>query len=244
MKKINGKNINKNETLKSFFTQLGNIWAKFFPKKTGITIQHMKHIKFDTLKLFGSKKKNLDEVNKEASNILKQHFNDINGLFKFIELRGTKVIRCKNADIVALLFGEVEGFITPISGLRGKLFLLCLKIIGAWHDPIYDKTPAMFVFGKNAPPMGYMVHQIHHWISFNKGLPGYSEDTMNNFKRIFDPSFGYDDVQKMSKEEVLELREAIGRDKDALEFVKQMAQELLNPNEIIKDLHNGESRNI
>ena len=244
MKKTDEKIVNKNTLLKSLFAVLGNIWTNFFPKKTGITLQHMKHIRFDTLKLLGSNKKNLDEVNKEAGNILKQHFNDINGLFKFIEMRGTKVIRCKNADLVALLFGEAAGFITPISGLKGKMLLICLKFIGAWTDPIYEKTPSLFIFGDKEPPIGYMVHQIHHWISFNKGLPGYSEETMNNFKRIFDPSFSYDDVQKMSKEEILELREAIRRDKEALEFVKQMAQELLNPNEIIKDLHDGESRNI
>jgi len=244
MKNPQRKNTNNNSFFKSLLAKISELFMKLFPKKSGMTLQYIKNLKLDSLKLFGAKKKRLDEVNKEAGDILKQHFNDVNGLLKFIELRGTRVIRHKNVGIVLKFFGELEGFITPVSGIRGKLFLIGLKLVGAWNDPIYNKTPPMFIFGKNPPPMGYMVHQIHHWISFNRGLPGYSEETINNFKRIFDPNFGYDDIQNMTKEEMLDLREAISRDQEALEFVTKMAQELLAPQEVIKGLQEGKNKNI
>lgn len=186
----------------------------------------------------------MDQINKDASHLVKEHLNNVSGLLEFIERRGTKVIAHKRADTIIKLFGEIEGFIPPMKGIKAKLLILGFKIIGAWDGPIENTTPPLFVFGETEPPMGYMVHQIHHWLSFNKGLPGYTEETMNNFKKIFDPSFGVEDVQRMSKQEIIELREAIARDQEALDFVQKMAEEIFKPQDVVQGIKDGDKKNI
>lgn len=217
---------------------------KFRPKNAGAGSNRLKQLSFDSLKLLGGHQRKIDDINKDASSIVKEHLHNVTGLLEFIERRGTRVIRCKHADRLLIFLGEIEGFTPPLTGLKCKLLILGLKLIGGWNEPIPSQTPPMFIFGSKEPPMGYMVHQIHHWLSFNNGLPGYTEETMNNFKRIFDPTFGVEDVKKMSKEEIIALREAIARDQEALDFVQKMAQEIFKPQDILKGIKDGDKKNI
>jgi hypothetical protein len=242
----NNKNIkssNKNP-IQKFVRSFINFCRKFNPTSQTTEKGTLKQLSFDSLRLVGNKRKKIEEINKDAGNMIKNYMGNVNGLLEFIERRNTKVIRHRYADKIINIAGELEGFIPPVGGLKGKFIMLGLKIIGAWDQPIGDITPPLFVFSDKEPPMGYMVHQIHHWLSYNKGLPGYSEETMENFKRIFDPSFGVEDVKKMSKEEIIELREAIARDREALAFVEKMAQEIFKPQDILKGIKDGDNRNL
>lgn len=245
MKKRNNTKKSNQSPMKNIINVVITFCHMLVPKKTtNISSKRLQPLSFDSLKLVGSRKQEMDEVNKDASYLVKEHLNNISGLLEFIERRGTKVIAHKNADKVIKLFGEIEGFIPPIKGFKAKLLTIMFKAIGAWTGPITNETPPLFVFGEAEPPMGYMVHQIHHWLSFNKGLPGYTEETMNNFKKIFDPSFGVEDVQKMSKQEIIELREAIARDQEALDFVQKMAEEIFKPQDVLKGIKDGDKKNI
>lgn len=231
-------------TFKKFLNSFINFCRRFGPTRTGIEPSKIKQLSFDSLKLLGGRQKQIDQISQDAGEMIKQHLHNVTGLLEFIERRGTKVIRAKHADKVLAFFGEIEGFIPPIAGFKGKFIFWSLKFIGAWDGPVPDKPPALFIFGEKEPPMGYMVHQIHHWLSFNNGLPGYTEETMANFKRIFDPSFGVEDVKRMSKEEIIALREAIARDQEALDFVQKMAQEIFKPQDVMKGIKDGDKKNI
>lgn len=237
------KNTYKN-TFKKLLSSFISFCRRFGPARRGIDPQKVKQLSFDSLKLHGSRQKKIDQINQDASELIKHYLNNVSSLLEFIERRGTKVIQCKHADKLLNIFGEIEGFIPPLSGLKAKIILIGLKLLGGWDEPIISSTPAMFIFGGQEPPMGYMVHQIHHWLSYNNGLPGYSEETMSNFKRIFDPSFGVEDVKKMSREEIIALREAIARDQEALDFVQKMAQEIFKPQDVLKGIKEGDKKNI
>jgi hypothetical protein len=238
----------KNTSTKTPFQKLLNSFLdfcrKFGPGRQITEPSKLKQLSFDSLKLVGNKKKKMDEINQTASTMIKEYLHDVSGLLEFIERRNTRVIRKKHADKIVGLMGYMEGFIPPVSGIKARIMAFGLKIVGAWNEPITNETPAMFVFGDEEPPMGYMVHQIHHWLSYNKGLPGYSEETMENFKKIFDPAFGMEDVKRMSKDEIIALREAIARDREALAFVEKMAQEIFKPQDVLKGIKDGDRKNI
>lgn len=242
------ENKKKAESSKSPFKKFLNgfldFCRKFGPGKAGFDPRKVRQLSFDSLKLIGNKQKKLDEINKDAGDLIKGYLNDVNGLLEFVERRGTKVIRNNNALKVLGLFGEIEGFIPPMIGFRAKLITFALRITGAWEGPATNETPPMFVFGAEDPPMGYMVHQIHHWLSFYNELPGYTEETMNNFKKIFDPSFGIEDVKRMTKEEIIALREAIARDQEALDFVQKMAIEIFKPQDVMQGIKDGDKKDI
>lgn len=244
MSETNKNNNSSKSFLKKLFEGFINFCRKIGPAKVGIDPKRVKQLSFDSLRLIGNRQKKIEEINQDASLMIKEHINDVNGLLRVVELSGTKVIKHKNADKALQFLGEVEGFLPPITGLKGKLILLGLKMIGAWNEPFPKETPCMFVFGDKEPPMGYMIHQIHHWLSYNKGMPGYTEETMSNFKRIFEPSFGMEDVKRMSKEEIIALREAIARDQEALDFVQKMAMEIFKPQDVVKGIKDGDKKNI
>lgn len=231
-------------TFKKIFEGFISFCRNFGPAKIGIDPKRIKQLSFDSLRLIGNRQKKIEEINLDASIMIKDNLNDINGLFRVIEASGTIIIKHKNADKFLRIIGEGEGFLPPVSGLKCKLIIWGLKFIGAWNEPVPNETPSMFVFGENDPPMGYMIHQIHHWLSYNKGLPGYTENTMNNFKKIFEPSFGMEDIKRMSKEEIISLREAIARDQEALDFVQKMAQEIYKPQDVLKGIKDGDKKNI
>lgn len=238
-------NKKEKKTNKNIFQTLINGFLSLRKGSTPISKSPYKTpLGFDSIRLVGNKRKKIEEINNDAGSMIKQYLHDVSGLLDFIERRGTKVIRKTHADKVLILFGFLEGFIYPLKGYKAKLLTLSLKIIGAWDEPIASETKGMFIFGPEEPPIGYMVHQIHHWLSYHNGLPGYTEQTMQNFQRIFDPSFGVDDVKRMSREEIVALREAIARDKEALDFVQKMAEEIFKPQDIIKGIEEGEGRNL
>jgi hypothetical protein len=240
----NNTNKNSKSSSKKIWNAVIGFFRYFGPQKQGIDVAKMKSLTFDSLRLIGNKQKKIDDINEDAGNLIKQHLDNVSGLLEFIRNRGTRVIQHKHADKVLSLFGELEGFKPPTSGFKARILTLGLKIVGAWKEPIASQTPPLFIFGEKEPPMGYMVHQIHHWLSYNNQLPGYTEEAMNNFKRIFDPSFGVEDVRKMSKEEIIALREAIARDQEALDFVQKMAQEIFKPQDIMKGIKDGDRKNI
>lgn len=237
-------NSSSKSPLKKFLNGFIDFCRKFGPQRVGLDHRKTKSLSFDSLMLMGGKQKQLDEITENASHLVKDYLNDTRGLLEFIENRGTTVIAKKNADKVIRFFGEIEGFIPPMKGIKGRLMMLGFKFIGAWDESIPDESPPLFVFGTEEPPMGYLVHQLHHWLSYNNGLPGYTETTMNNFKKIFDPSFGMHDVQRMTKEEIVELREAIARDQEALKFVEKMAQEIFKPQDVLKGIKEGDKKNM
>lgn len=241
---VNNNNTNTNNSFKRLLRSFVNFCRKFGPARAVLDTQNSRQLSFDSLKLIGNKKKQIEDINEDAGTMIKDYLDDVEGLLEFIERRGTKVVRCPYADKILATLGLMEGFNPPLKGLKGKILICGLKLFGRWPELIPKETPPMFIFTDKEPPMGYMVHQIHHWLSYNQGFPGYTEDALENFKRIFDPSFGVEDVKKMSKEEIVALREAIARDQAAIDFVDKMAQEIFKPQDVLKGMKEGDKKNI
>lgn len=210
----------------------------------GIDKRNVRQLSFDSIRLANKHKVKIAEINEFASNTIKEHHNDVNGLLEFIENRGTKVIRHPKADWILKLLGKEEGFVPPMKSIKGKIMLTLLKIIGAWNGQTNITSPPLFIFGEKEPAIGTVIYQLYHWLSYNDGLPGYSDEAMRNFNKIFSPSFGMQDIQRMSREEIVQLREAIARDQAALSFVQKMAIEFFKPKDVIQGLKDGGKTNI
>lgn len=234
----------KKTPFEKFIEVILDFCRQFGIQGSGVDKRKVRQISFDSVKLVGKRQHKVAEINEFASKTIKEHHNDINGLLEFIENRGTKVIRHENACIILKLIGKEEGFIPPMKSIRGKIMLMLLKIVGAWEGETNITSPPFFIFGEKEPEIGNVVYQLYHWLSYNDGLPGYSDETMRNFNKIFSPSFGMQDIQRMSREEIVQLREAIARDQAALNFVQKMAIEFFNPKDVIKGLKDGDKTNI
>lgn len=201
---------------------------------------------FDSLKFIGNKKQQVDTIYEDISNAVKKNVHDVSGLLEFVENRGTTVVRGKHVDKVLYLFGKTVGFLPPMKGLKAKGILYFFKMMGIWKHPITEKTPPMFAFSEKDPAMGYMIHQLHHWLSYNNGLPGYSEEAQSKLSMVLDPTVDMEDLQaefeKMSSSEVKELREAIARDQEALMLIQKLAQEVFEPQSTFDAIKDQESK--
>ena len=82
----------------------------------------------------------------------------------------------------------------------------------------------MFVLGTGQINIYNMAHQFHKWYGYKTGLPGFDEAAQEKFKKIFDYEIDAN-VELLSYEEILSLKEAIHRDIEAIDFVIKLAKE-------------------
>lgn len=179
----------------------------------------------ETLQIKAKANLEAQKTEQMAKNIFKKYAKDPNKLLNFIEEKGTKVIRMGNADKVLGLINEAEGFITPIQGVKALFLTLAINLFSKEKMPIGFQTPAMFVLRNMNVNVYSMAHQFYHWLSYIKKLPGYEQETIDNFKNIWKLDNNPTEIQKLSIEEIIDLKNAIERDIQAIDFVRNLAKE-------------------
>ena len=218
----------------------------------------------DTLSINGKNKLIKEKINEEAHFILKQAINDPELLLKFIKSKGTVIIKARYMDKILSVFGETEGFITPMSGLKALLFTLVINavsltklntgnelqrqkfFISVFATPAsqWFKTPALFALKDEPINIYNLSHQFHLWLSYINKLPGFEEKTMCNFKEFWKVGETSKDISFLPVDEIMSLKDIISREMEALTFVKEMARELVGQKKSLKKLQQGESVNL
>lgn len=202
---------------------------KFYEKKYK---KHLANIKYSVtnsttkthtqagikLTLNSKTEQNKKKVNDEVKEIITKNLKTPNALLAYIEENGTKVFRVPYAKKLLILVGEQEGFITPTTGINAFVLNLILN-----HKFAF-KTEPVFVLGTGQINIYNMAHQFHKWYGYKTGLPGFDEAAQEKFKKIFDYEIDAN-VELLSYEEILSLKEAIHRDIEAIDFVIKLAKE-------------------
>ncbi len=177
-------------------------------------------------------------LNKEVKEIVKQNLQTPNELLNFIEQNGTKVYKIPYAKKLLTLVGEQEGFITPVTGINAIVLNIVLERKFAF------KTVPMFVLSTGQVNIYNMAHQFHKWYGYRMGLPGFDDEAQEKFKKIFDYELD-SNVELLSYEEILSLKEAIHRDIEAIDFVINLAKESEGAKKAFKNIKdNKDGTNI
>ena len=162
---------------------------------------------------YGDKKcANEDKIEK----ILKKYLKNPTELFNYIKGSGTIVVKSKLASSILPYLKEEEGFILPKSGLKA----LILNIV--FNKKISFKTKEMFIVSSFEVNEYAFIYQFYNWYCYKMKLSGYEDKTQEKFKSIFELS--ENDIKELSFEEILELKGAIKRDIEAIDFVKKFVQ--------------------
>lgn len=202
---------------------------KFYEKKYK---KHLQNIKYSVsnsttkthtqagikLTLNSKTEQNKKKLDKEVKEIVTKNLHTPGTLLKYIEENGTKVYKIPFAKKLLTFVGEKEGFITPITGINALVLNIVLEKKFAF------KTSPMFVLGKEGMNIYNIVHQFHKWYGYRMGLPGFDDEAQEKFKKIFDYEID-SNVQLLSYEEILSLKEAIHRDIEAIDFVIKLSKE-------------------
>ena len=201
---------------------------KSFTNKTSKTILSGS----ETVVLNSETERKIKQTQQSVSDISKSCANNPQKLLDYIQAKGTKIYRIKNAEKILNKIGEEEGLITELEGF--KAFYINLHILKKFSF----HTDTMFIMSIGEIEPYYMLREFYKWYSMQIGLPGFNFTAQEHFKlylkNINDKTFG-----KMNYREMLELKEAIARDKEANSFVINLLKEKEGSENIFKKLNRG-----
>lgn len=225
---------------KKFKLFILSIQEKFLTKKltphlqTSFTNESSKTIisGSETVTLNTETEKKIQLVQQNVEDISKACKNNPQKFLDYITTKGTKIYRCKDAGKILNKIGEEEGLITELQGF--KAFYVNLHIL----KKISFHTKPMFIMSIGEIEPYYMLREFYKWYSLHSGLPGFNISAQENFKRYLQ-NMNHPAFKSMNYKDMLELKEAIARDKEANAFVINLIKDKEGSENIFKKLNKG-----
>lgn len=211
----------KNTTKRSFSSGTSK---KILGKAADLTLNS------ETLKL-------IEQVKVNVASIVQKTDCEPEELLNYIKAAKTPVYKINNADKLLKPIKEEEGLIYEKKGIEA----LYLSIITGQKWSL--STPPMFVLRSGTLEKYYMLHNFYRWYSLKSNLPGFEYEIQKKFKQfIFDDSDKT--INSLSMEEIIFLKEAIARDREATEFVLQYTKEIDGSKNVMDKIKNEGGANI
>ena len=179
-----------------------------------------------------------DKVNQEKiEKLIENHINEPQKLFDFIKGAKTPIYKIKNADKILAKINEQEGFILPKKGLKALYLNLIL------NKKIAFETSEIFVLRSYDVNIYAFIYQFYNWYCYKMKLSGFENDTQEYFKHIFEIC-ETNKIDLLNYEEILNLKSAIKRDIEAIDFVKKMAQKFSMQKKNLEKIKQGQSISV
>ena len=227
----------KKNLLQKITDKIFEIQDIFLQKKYGKTLEYsssmIKNKAANGITLTLSSK--LEDIRKEIyEDVKKLAKENSDNLFKLLEIsknEGAKFYILKNADILLKPISEKQGFIAPKKGFSA-LYLNLLT-----SKKFSFKSDEVFVFENEKLSPYSLIYNFYMWYSFKKGLPGFKDEalTIKNIEKN-------NNFDNLKYEEIMELKQALNRERDALKFTVEFIKEhegSKNAYDKLKDKENG-----
>lgn len=201
---------------------------KSFTNKTSKTILSGS----ETVVLNSETEKKIKQTEQFVTDIAKTCRNNPQKLLDYIRAKGTKIYRIKNAYKILEKVGEEEGLITELEGFKAFYINLHIRKKFSLH------TEPMFIMSIGEIEYYYMLREFYKWYALQIGLPGFNFTAQEHFK-IYLKNINDKTFNSMNYRDMLELKEAIARDKEANAFVINLLKEKDGSENIFKKLNRG-----
>ena len=186
-------------------------------------------------------------ISQTALENVKSHYKDVKQLARSIEDRGTAVYVLPGTfwvNVMLSCLGHEPGFIAPPeTPSEVRRFETLKKILAMFEKKTVACSDAhgIFVVPHKLFTVGFMAHQLHHWLAHQAGLPGYNKTARTHYRAFCNRNgeLTQDHLRNMSVEEVTELRHAVQRDLQALQFIRRVTDEIFIPAQQAKHLKQG-----
>lgn len=165
--------------------------------------------------------KNKEKLKMGVENILKKYNNNPQKLFEFVEKNGTKVYKIPFAKKILKAIGYEIGLIGSLEGLHALYINIVTSILSNKKLHLSLKTEPMFIFDSAKAENFTLIQQFHKWYAMKLNLPGFDSRAQENLQKYLNPASS---VKSLSIDEILGLKEAIARDKEAIDFVISLAK--------------------
>lgn len=195
----------------------------------------------DTFKLVAETHKQVAAVAATARDAIKTHYTSPDSLANFIQRHQTPVYVFQGKLLHSFclwLLGFEPGFIPPRAGLRYRLLQRFLGMQSRFSQKEtqgqttgFHFDHGVFVLTQPLFTVGFISHQLHHWLAYRSGMKGYSDRSQQLYRDFWGKNQGRigQEVYKMKAEDMRALKAAINRDLEALQFLKEIADEILIP---------------
>ena len=184
-----------------------------------------------TMTLNAETQKNIELVRKNVTDIVNTCANNPEKLLQFVESKGTKVYKIDNADKILNIIKEEEGLITPLEGIEA----LYINIIT--NSGFSFKSKPMFIMRNGSIDPYYMVHQFYKWYAMEMKLPGFDFMSQKIFKIYLNSDGAL--LSNLNLDEMVGLKEAVNRDKEATDFAIQLAKTVEGSKKVLEKMQDS-----
>lgn len=177
------------------------------------------------------------KVTDAAYNVLQKYKNQPKMILKFMEKKGTKIILAKALAPLLKLLGYEEGFIPKHSGFKAFILNIAISISQQEKCNFASELPDLFIVCNEKLSLYFVAYQFHHWLAYKHRLPGYDSPTLNLFRSTFANKNA--NLSVLSINQVLSLKDAIDREKQAIDFVRKFVREQVGAKERLDSILQG-----
>ncbi len=171
--------------------------------------------------------------NEKVERILDKYKSDPKKLIEYIKGANTPIYLVKNPEKILSKIKEEQGFIMPQKGICALYLNLIL------NKKISFETSEMFIISKDFSPYLF-VYEFYKWHSYKTGAKGYEKNTQEKYKKLF----SLKNQDELTFDEIIELKQAIRRDIEAIEFVKKYSQKNQQSKKVFGKIKQGQCANI
>lgn len=193
--------------------------------------KNKKYLKNSNIKISVENDSKKEKLNAELKNILKKYKNSQSLILDYITAHDTKVFKLHDAKNILAKLGEEPGLIPAYSGSKAFIInLLLFKKIGI-------STKPMFIVEDGELDIYFLIHQFHKWYFMQNGIAGYNETAQNLLKQVNKGNTAI--IDKLSPNDINQLKEAVSRDIESISFVEQYARETAGSKKALEKIRNG-----
>ena len=182
---------------------------------------------------FDDRKKIVEE---KIEKLVQKAQNNPYRLIRYIEKQGTAVYKIKNANKILNLINETEGFIPPKKGFKAAYLNAILN-----HKLSFNLKECFIMRDIEIDPY-YAIYHFYGWFTFKAGFAGYEYEAQEKFKKLKLSSDKTEDIDNFSISDILDVKEAIRRDIEAINFVIRIARNKDGAKEAFEKMLKGTER--
>ncbi len=181
------------------------------------TINKSFHTLGATLSLNSKKEKAKEKIEANLEALILKHKASPEKLLKIVEKNGTKVYRIKNAKKMLKVVSQEIGLIAENYGLKALYINIITK------QPLSFKTEPVFIIEDNKKEIDkyWLLQQVHKWYASKMNLAGFDTKSQDNFNKYMT---GETNIDNLTIDDIIGLKEAIARDVEAINFVVKMSK--------------------
>lgn len=197
-----------------------------------------------TLKFSTETEKKKKEINEKLKVLIKKYINNPEKLMQYMQLKGLKVYKFRNADKILKKFGEEAGFITPLKGIKAVCLNLIIGLLYESKLKFGITTKEMFIFNIDNTEIYTIARALHKYYGYKHNLPGFDYQSQEIFKKVYGNRNHTAVLNDSSIRDLYACKEALARDLESINFTIELSVEYENSKKALEKIKQTDSASI